>query len=263
MSSYTFDHENHIHTLAGRPLMGTSTVAKVIGKGDALTWWSAGLAVQKFGWLNPKKVSAEERQAYVTEQHEVVKQMTTAQYLSLLDSAYRAHQTVKTEKAAEGTDLHAELEKYVNLCLQNGGVPVDAEAIDRIQPFIKWSKENVEKFLFSEMHTYSEKLWLGGIADAGAVLKTGKKVVIDFKSSKDAYPEQFVQCALYDIQISENGGFDAEGTKVLEPMEFDGYLIVPFGAEDITPRPFYDAHTARQAANASVTLYKFTQLFVK
>jgi hypothetical protein len=48
-------------------------------------------------------------------------------------------------------------------------------------------------------------------------LNDGTIAVIDFKSSKDAYPEQFWQCAGYDILVSENGGYTAEGEKLFDP----------------------------------------------
>ena len=50
--------QNHLHLLDGKPLTGTSSVEDVLSK--VLTWWASGLAVEKFGWLNPKKHTAEE-----------------------------------------------------------------------------------------------------------------------------------------------------------------------------------------------------------
>ena len=88
------------------------------------------------------------------------------------------------------------------------------------------------------------------------MLKEGQKALIDFKSSKEAYPDQFFQCALYDLQIEENGGYTAEGIKLLEPMQFDQYLVIPFGAEKVVPVPFYDTATAKEAAELVVGLHK-------
>ena len=42
-------------------------------------------------------------------------------YLALLDSAYRAHADVLTKSADKGTDMHAELEYYVERIIADGG----------------------------------------------------------------------------------------------------------------------------------------------
>lgn len=262
--AYTDDEGAHLHTLDGKPLLGTSTVAKVIGKGDALTWWASGMAVAELGWLNPKKNSPEAVADALLRGFERIKALDLKEYGKLLTKAYRAFYDNRAKKAVEGTDRHALLEEYVKSCLKQNGDPKVAGAGDaqkEIGAFVAWAQENVEKFLFSEMNTYSEMLWLGGIADCGAILKDGRKVIIDFKSSKDAYPDQFIQCALYDLQIGETGGYTASGEQIFKPMAFDGYLIVPFGAEDITPRAFYNVEQAREAALACLTIYKFNKVF--
>ena len=46
--------------------------------------------------------------------------------------------------------------------------------------------------------------WSGGISDLRVELNTGDYVIIDFKSAKDVYYSQFVQCAIYGIMIEEN-----------------------------------------------------------
>lgn len=45
---------------------------------------------------------------------------------------------------------------------------------------------------------------------------------MDFKSSKEAYLSQFFQIEGYDIAISENGIFDADGKHigVVEPISY-------------------------------------------
>jgi hypothetical protein len=82
------------------------------------------------------------------------------------------------------------------------------------------------------LHCYSKVYWLGGITDAGAELNDGSYVIIDFKSSKDAYPSQFCQIAGYDIELSENGGFNSEGEKIFTlDKPISKYIIIPFGSE--------------------------------
>lgn len=272
MNRYKYYDESrkHLHTLDGKPLMGTSAVS---GSMKSIPpWYAAGFAVQTLGVpdykvlgkIKSKKASNEEVEKLyegVRETLEYIKGLELEAYISLLDKAYRAHDQNKKDKADKGTDRHAILEEYVKLCITtNKGEPLHKRNPE-IQKFIDWSVSNVSFFIFSESNCYSENLWIGGIADCGAKLKSGKQVIIDFKSSVTAYPDQFLQCALYDIQIRENGCFDREGNQTLKPISFDGYLVVPFGAEDITPIEFWDTETARNAATAAVIVYKFNQLF--
>jgi len=112
----------------------------------------------------------------------------------------------------------------------------DTQYDPKINPFIEWARKNVKKYLWSEVHCYSEKNWIGGISDVGIELNDGRVGIFDFKSAKEAYDSHFFQIAGYDIQISENGGFDAEGNKTFtlpKPLEF--YAVIPFGAENIIP----------------------------
>jgi hypothetical protein len=53
-------------------------------------------------------------------------------------------------------------------------------------------------------------------------------VIIDFKSSKEAYVSQFIQIGGYDIAASENGIFDAQGNFLLKlERPIDGYIVFP------------------------------------
>lgn len=255
---YRFDEENHVHLLDEKPLIGTSGVTGVLAK--PLTWWAAGLAVEKFGWTNKGNatkgwVSTEERLNKAEERLAEIRVMSGLQYLSLLDEAYSAHSKKLDSSAKAGTDLHKELEYYVNSKM-NGGLYIPNE---RVIPFVNWAEENVEKFIWSEVNCFSERLWIGGISDVGAKLKDGKTVIIDFKSSKEAYESQFIQCAGYDLQITENGGYTKDGVKVLTLKDkIDGYIIVPFGAEKVEPVFRWNTGELKEAFEACLKLYKLT-----
>ena len=76
-----------------------------------------------------------------------------------LKEARWAHYNAKNETAGKGTDLHAELERYVQFCInENDGKPAFDPDIDspRIAHFQNWAKENIERFLLSEANCYSE-----------------------------------------------------------------------------------------------------------
>lgn len=255
---YRFDEENHVHLLDNKPLIGTSGVTGVLSK--PLTWWASGLAVEKFGWINKGNAKKgwtpkEERLQSVAEFLQRTKDYSVEEWLELCDEAYSAHSKKLDSSAKQGTDLHAELERYVKNKMANRVATYE----DKIIPFITWAEENVEEFIWSEVNCYSETLWLGGISDVGAKLKDGKTVIIDFKSSKEAYESQFIQCAGYDLQITENGGYTKNGAKILTLKDkIDGYIIVPFGAEVVEPVFRWNVEELKDAFRACLTLYKLT-----
>jgi hypothetical protein len=264
------EKKEHLHTLDGKPLIGTSSVLSIVSK--PLTWWAAGKAVEKFGWVNPKLSTEKDRLLAAMNGRKAIVDMTDAEYAKLLQAAYRAHDTTKKDAAEAGTDMHAELEQYVRVCMMYWGKPqLTVSEHKAVKIFADWAVENVQRFLWSEMHCWSESLWLGGISDVGALLKDGRTCIIDFKSSKEAYASQFWQIAGYDLQISENGGYTAEGERVFSYREVpvpEGrvryeeasvYFIIPFGAAKPEPVPFADVEGAREAFKSALVLYKANQ----
>jgi hypothetical protein len=263
---YTDDGEKkHCHELGGKKLLGTSSASDVLAK--PLTWWASGLAVKVLGITDPKhitliknkKATPEEKDAMmksVSEMLEKIRMMTPVEYYALLDAAYRAHATSLKDSAQAGTDLHAELQRFVNDERGNFNRPAEMYH-ERILPFIKWARENVAKYLWSEMHCFSRSMWTGGISDLGIIDKAGKTAVLDFKSSKEAYLSQFWQCAGYGAQITENGGYTRDGIKIFEAgTKFDYYGVVPFGMEEVTPQFNYDVQGGIDAFLAELFLYK-------
>lgn len=259
---YTFNEEAHIHTLDGRPLTGTSSVMGIVGK-PGLVWWASGEAVKTLGWTNPKFTQQEDRVKVAEISYEEIQGMGTEAYLRRLDTAYAAHSKSLNKAAKKGTDLHAELEKYVKLCIEkHDGKPLEVGGSE-IQGFTKWAYENIEKYLWSEMHTYSEKLWLGGITDCGALMKDGRVAIIDFKSSKEAYPAQFWQIAGYGRQIEENGGFSREGEVLLPPTNIDLHIVIPFGAPEFTACIDQDTLANTTSFESALHLYRESQRLTK
>lgn len=263
--SYKFDKVRHYHSFDGQPLIGTSGVMSVIAK--PLTWWASGLAVKELGCPDPKvltliknkKATEKQIEEFETEAATMlatISQMTVEEYMSLIDRAYRAHTTTLKEKASEGTDLHAELERYVKDQIEGITIPIK-KYHPRIQPFIDWYQLNVKEPLWSEIHCYSTKHCLGGISDFGFIDKQGRIAIMDFKSSKEAYQTQFWQCAGYDIQISENGGFTSSGDQMFTlPAPISYYAVFPFGSENPAPVLEFDIQGCRTAFLACLFLYR-------
>ncbi len=258
---YFFNEEDHLHMLDKKPLTGTSSVMEIVAK--PLMYWAVGEGLKLLGWTpisdykfgkriflpkEPRIKAAGEFLATLPADSDL--------YLKLLDDAYGAHTKVKNKAATKGKDLHANLEKYIKFCLsRNNGLP-SAIKDESIQQFIDWSCENVAKFLWSEMHVYSETNWIGGISDCGVQLKSGPIAIIDFKSSKEAYKSQFWQVGGYSTQVEENGGFTRQGERVLNPMKIEQHIIFPFGAKEFGPRINKDVQGDINAFKAALLLYR-------
>lgn len=249
---YRFDKQQHLHFLDDRPLTGTSSILAVLSK--PLAYWAAGLAVEKFGWLNPKKNAPEAVKEMAFQRFEEIKVLEFEDYLKLLDEAYRAHAVKLDDTAKSGIDLHAELERFVKSQM---GKNKENDFNPKIKPFIDWSKKNVKRFIASEANVYSEKLWVGGQLDAMAELKDGTLAIIDFKSSREVYPSHIIQASGYALQAEENGLFSEDGKynkKLDKPIET--LIIVPFGSTPITPAIRKNINEWKQGFEWVVGLYR-------
>jgi len=263
---YTDLAGEHLHTLDGRPLIGTSRVAGAFKTIPG--WYASGKAVEVLGVTDPKvltrikngKATSQEKtdhMAAMRAAHSLIKGMDTDQYCAMIDQAYRAHDTYMRSRAKVGTDLHAELQRFVRDEMsgqKNSSFSYD----DKILPFIDWSFANVKRFLWSEGHCYSDAPnWIGGICDVGYEKHDGTLGIGDFKSAKDAYFEHHVQIGGYDTAISENGVLDADGN-LLYTLEkpVSEYIVVPFGAETVKPVPNYDVAGMRECFQHMLALYK-------
>ena len=127
---------------------------------------------------------------------------------------------------------------------------------EMVKLFSDWAEKNVSKFLVSEGHTFSEEHWLGGIVDCIYEDKEGRMVVMDFKSSKEAYLSQFLQIAGYDLQIQENGIVTKDGEQIMKPRSVGYYAVFPFGMKNPAPQFYYDTEKAREGFLSAVVLHK-------
>lgn len=257
---YIDEQKQHLHTFDGKPLFGTSTVVGVLAK--PLTWWASGLAVAKFGWLNSKEAVKDIRLQKASKRKSEISEMSDEEYLSLLDEAYKAHSVKLDTSAQAGTDMHAMLENYIKKCItENKRVPMLPREKDErpVQIFAQWAVNNVKRFIWSEANCYSDRLWVGGISDVGAEMIDDTYAIIDFKSSKEAYESQFIQCAGYAIQIEENGILTSDGKvlfKVSKPIS--KVIIFPFGSPSPAPVYRYNLNELKQGFESCVTLHKLT-----
>lgn len=231
MPRYKFIDEGkkHLHTLDGKPLIGTTTLIKEVMP-PPLTWWASGKALEPMGWTNPKYTSRDNGIKQVQEWLKAGIPHTSDQWYDFLQECYRNHFDFSRQRADEGTDTHDKVEQAIREAIDtNGGYLKESYEDEDVQRFAEQRKGC--KFLFCEAHVYSEKLWLGGKFD-DIYEKDGEVFIDDLKTSKSVYESQLIQAGVYHYQLLENGIFDKDGNKLSDPIKIDGYsvtLIPPKG----------------------------------
>lgn len=260
MYSYLDKNKEHLHLLGDKPLIGTSTIGDILSK--TLTYWASGLALAKFGWIKKKDEddklrSKEERLAHASAVRIKNELLSDEEYLNLLDEGYKAHAEKLEDSASDGTELHAELERYVKYTMDDREAKAFDVRNDKIIPFMKWASENVKRFILSEAHVYSERMWTGGILDCLAELNDGTIGILDFKSAKRSYINHFFQCAGYSIQLRENGAVDKDGKLIYnleKPLSF--FAVIPFGKNKFSIDFRYNLVELEEGFEAMLKLYK-------
>lgn len=264
---YRFTETPHAHWLDDKPLLGVTTVLGIISK--ELTWWASGMCASEFGWVNPKHNKKEDVLIAAGKGWEkVIRCQNYEEYTELLNKAYRAHNTKKEKRASEGTDTHAEVEKYIRFKMNGGEVAVTDDELfaytppESILPFVKWCDINVKRFLFSEIHCYSESLWVGGKTDFGYENMDGNYVLADVKSRDKDYFSDFVQCGGYDLLLRENGGFDKDGNKIWSwEKPFTCHAMFPITEKFREPVIKKNVSSNQYAFISAIQLYKLKEEF--
>ncbi len=235
--TYRFNRKEHIHQISynnsvWQPLFGTTTVINEVYP-PPLAWYGSAKALEPLGFIPPNKEPDENKRREAAEAglanlDELLSgDLRLDEYIGLLSKCYKNHDEYKKSQGKKGTDKHALIEKYIKDCIKtNGGVPKQ-EGPAEISGFIAEAIRDVEKFLWSEAHCFSEKLWTGGITDFGFVHKNGGVILGDAKPS--VYPKHFIQTGGYSFQIKENGLFDKTGKMISPPFEsIDGFCIFDY-----------------------------------
>jgi len=226
IGGYTFDEKQHLHLLDGKPLTGVTTVLSVIAK-PALIQWSANEAIKfiKEKWGDNG--------------------LTADQLFEVLDEAKYAHRRKKEDAGAKGTEVHAEIEKYINHCISTGDLTGNWDKSKQTAKFAEWAIENNVKFLAAEKHLYSRTMWTGGICDFICEID-GKRYVGDVKTSSGIYPEMFIQASAYVAMLKEMGEEDFDGVVIVN-CDKKGGFDVKFN---------YDLEGNLTCFKAALTLYR-------
>jgi len=255
---FFFDEVKHKYYLDGRLMTGVTTCLGVLAK-PALIQWAANLGTAKAfelaNTLDEKRLvelagairAAEEKFGKI---NAGACEWIESQFPEFREA--RCAHTAKKEAAGKhGTDTHAMVESYVNHCIANGGSPVDLEVEEIVQPFVKWSVENVDKFLFAERPMHDKELFFAGTADFGYVGKDGRRYIGDFKTSSGIYGiDYWLQVSAYR-HLAECEG-DAP---------YDGMTVVRIGKDDgkFEAHSLYEYESYRDVFLSCVRIYRMQQ----
>tara|TARA_R110000824_G_scaffold381515_1_gene574289 strand:- start:45 stop:827 length:783 start_codon:yes stop_codon:yes gene_type:complete len=151
------------------------------------------------------------------------------------DGIKTAYRSISNEALNTGTAVHKWIEDAIRWKMGEGEAPElpdDEAALNCIEAFREWAKENEVKWLAIEQKVYSKKYNYAGTVDAVAEVN-GELTVIDFKTSAKIYKQYHLQVAAYAQAITEMYGKDVEKglilrldkdsgkfqTKTFEPLE--------------------------------------------
>ena len=229
----SFNKEKHEYLIDGKRATGVTTIIGVLAK-PALIGWAAKCAIEFV-------------QTAIASGLELTPE--------LLNDAKNAHTKRKEAAGTHGTDAHASVEEWINLCLKSDGKPNFAMPhTTDIKKFVDWAVANVDHFIFSERQMFNKDLFIAGTADFAYVGKDGKKYMADFKTSSGIYGiDYWLQCAAYRMLA------EAEGD-----TPYDGCTVVRLGKDgafEVQQRFDYD--TDKEAFLCCLKLYRAQATYIK
>lgn len=192
--SFIFDEKKHRYSLDGELLPGVTTILGTLAKPALIAWAS--------------KMCAE----YVKENLKDLKDLD-----GVLVQAKNAHAQKRDKAADAGTDIHALIEIYIKLCIENGGVAQGHEINEQpqVSKFVDWALSNNVVFYESEKRVYSPIEKFAGTVDFTALVN-GKRLIGDIKTTSGIYDlSPFLQCAAYRHCLEEMGEPNYEGSVII------------------------------------------------
>ena len=129
-----------------------------------------------------------------------------------------AHIVISKTALDIGRVVHGYIEEVIEWSLgelnEMPEMPEDEAAVNSIQAFGKWVRENDVEWVATEERIYSKKYKYAGTVDAVAMIDD-KFSVIDFKTSKQIYKSYKLQVYAYKQAIEEMYGEEVESCWIL------------------------------------------------
>lgn len=177
--TYSFDSENHYHTVNGLPLMGVTTVLNKTLAKEALIPWAVKMAVEHL-----------------------------KENINDFIGATNAWKTKRDNSADVGTLIHKEIEDYY----REGKTPTNERALKATSYIDKFALQHACKVKEVEMSVWSKKLAVGGIIDLVFVAHDGSVILGDIKTSSGIYESHWFQLGAYAGLIGSSSDYgDVKG----------------------------------------------------
>lgn len=187
----------------------TAVIEEVIAK-HALKFWAVNETLK---WIKTQLIAGT--------------RITGEQVDAIISSAKFVHVRKSDDATGIGSNVHNWIEDFVRLVMEDGvkwpedwkvrvQVPLmSRDAIRSANAFLNWYEQHEVTFVMTEKKVYSVAYNYSGTFDLLAIVD-GKLSLIDFKTSKNIYPDYLVQGAAYwNAFIEEYPGVEVEQFIVL------------------------------------------------
>ncbi len=241
----SFNKEKHEYLIDGKRATGVTTIIGVLAKPQLIGWAARMACDYVWGELEDK----------------IHLGIPATELEEILEKAKSAHQKKKEAAGTHGTDAHALVEGWINVCLEkHKGAPFYLAETDpcfdckSIMQFVAWANTEVDHFLFSERQMFNKDMFIAGTADFAYIGKDGKRYMADFKTSSGIYGiDYWLQVAAYRLLA------EAEGDK-----QYDGATVVRMGKDgSFEVQHRFDYETDKEAFLACLTLYRAQATYTK
>jgi len=137
----------------------------------------------------------------------------------LADQAKKEWKNLSQEAMSIGSEVHSLIEKYIKDGRDAVG-EMRPEVENAFLAFLDWEKENIDKWLASEMTVYDPTIGYAGTLDAIAKMKknvtfNGLIYVLDFKASKGFYDGYGMQLSGYRGAVQRELDYSIDGQGIV------------------------------------------------
>lgn len=195
--------ETHRYKVNGESVISVTAATGIVDKSRPLIFWALGLTDKYL-------------RSFLAERPDLVDK---AELLLELNVALKQHQIVKEEAASNGKLVHAWAEAFALAKRDGASAPAIGDdlpdaVVAGINGFLDWVNSHKVTFLETEQIIYSRTHNYVGLVDAVAKVD-GKKMLVDYKTSKGIYNEMRYQVSAYRNAWEEERENELDGSVIL------------------------------------------------
>ena len=207
----SFDEEAHEYYYNDEIVPSTTKIIDEVLAKHALKFWAVKVTLE---WIKTQIIPGT--------------RMGVETIDAILKSAKFVHSRKSEEATTIGSNAHKWIERFVEIAMEElpfsgekwpenwnerNGVRLETrDAINAANAFLNWYHENDVTFIYSERKVYSKAYNYSGTFDLFAIVN-GVLSIIDFKTSKNIYPDYLVQGSGYWNAFQEELDFIERGKK--------------------------------------------------